>query len=210
MPDNAASGKARRQLLIGRRKALGLTQEQLAELLNVDTTTVARWERGETEPLAWLRPRLARALRVSAARVEEMLGPAGPENPRGTPAVPRQLPPAAPGFTGRAGELDQLTRMLDDAAAGAPGTVVISAIGGAAGVGKTALALYWAHQVAPRFPDGQLHASLRGFDPSGSPADPAAVIRGFLGALGVPPERIRPTPTLRQACTGACWRASGC
>ena len=82
--------------------------------------------------------------------------------------------------------------MLGGAAAGAPGTVVISAIGGTAGVGKTALAVHWAHQVADRFPGGQLYVNLRGFDPSGTPVTPAEAIRGFLDALGVPAERIPP------------------
>src|SRR5215471_8554931 len=76
-------------------------------------------------------------------------------------------------FTGRAAELQALTRMLDQAGAGAPGTVAISAIGGTAGVGKTALAVVWAHQAAHRFGDGQLHVNLRGFGPSGTPAIPA-------------------------------------
>ena len=111
--------------------------------------------------------------------------PAGP---------PRQLPAAVAGFTGRAAELQALNQILDDAGAGAPGTVVISAIGGTAGVGKTALALHWAHQVAARFADGQLYVNLRGFDPSGSPVAPETAIRGFLDALGVPPGRIPPDP----------------
>src|SRR6202012_1456523 len=106
--------------------------------------------------------------------------------------VPRQLPTRAPHFAGRGGELAQLDGVLDaaasDQAVGATG-VVISAIGGTAGVGKTALALHWAHRVAHRFPDGQLYANLRGFDPGGQPADPADVLRGFLEALGVHPER---------------------
>jgi tetratricopeptide (TPR) repeat protein/DNA-binding XRE family transcriptional regulator len=173
---------------------LGLTQEQLAGLLDVEPSTVARWERGETQPLPWLRPRLARALKVSPERIEALL--AGDESawPTGTsPPVPRQLPAAAADFTGRAGELAALTGMLE-APAGAPGTVVISAVGGTAGVGKTTLAVYWAHQVAGRFPDGQLHVNLRGFGPSGTPAEPEAAVRGFLDALGVPPERIPAQP----------------
>jgi DNA-binding SARP family transcriptional activator len=119
----------------------------------------------------------------------------GPDPPQVTdPGEPRQLPAAVAGFTGRATELAALTGMLDQAGADAPGTVVISAIGGTAGVGKTALALHWAHQVAARFGDGQLYVNLRGFDPSGTPATPAEAIRGFLDALGVPPERIPPAP----------------
>ncbi len=104
-------------------------------------------------------------------------------------AVPRQLPGAVPGFAGRAAELRTLSGLLDQAA-GASGTVVISAIGGTAGIGKTALAVTWAHQVAGRFPDGQLYVNLRGFDPAGSPVAPAEAVRGFLDALDVPAERI--------------------
>ena len=188
------TGAARRGLLAQRRKAVGLTQEQLAERLGVERSTVVRWERGQTQPQPWLRPKLAQALRVSADRIEEMLAAGGtPASPEGRPAaVPRQLPAAVADFTGRAAELRALTRMLDQAGAGAPGTVVISAIGGTAGVGKTALALHWGHQVAGRFGDGQLYVNLRGSDPSGTPATAAEAIRGFLDGLGVPPGRIPP------------------
>jgi DNA-binding SARP family transcriptional activator/tetratricopeptide (TPR) repeat protein len=106
--------------------------------------------------------------------------------------TPRQLPAAVAGFTGRTAELNALTRILDQAGAASPGTVVICVIGGTAGVGKTALALHFAHQAAGRFPDGQLHANLRGFAPSGTAATPAEAVRGFLDALGVPPGRIPP------------------
>jgi DNA-binding SARP family transcriptional activator/tetratricopeptide (TPR) repeat protein len=109
------------------------------------------------------------------------------------PPVPQQLPPAVAHFTGRDGELAELTALLR-LSGPVPGTVVISAIGGTAGVGKTALAVHWAHRVAGRFGDGQLYVNLRGFDPSGTPAAPEAAIRGFLDALGVPPERIPPGP----------------
>jgi DNA-binding SARP family transcriptional activator len=119
----------------------------------------------------------------------------------GLPAqqVPRQLPPAVADFTGRTRELEQLTQILDQSSVGAPGTVVISAIGGTAGVGKTALALHWAHRVAARFGDGQLYVNLRGFDPSGTPVAPEAAIRGFLDALGAPPEQTPPDPQAQAA-----------
>jgi DNA-binding SARP family transcriptional activator/tetratricopeptide (TPR) repeat protein len=117
---------------------------------------------------------------------------------RGSAAVPHQLPAAVADFTGRAAELQALTQILDQAGASAPGTVVISAIGGTAGVGKTTLALHWAHQIADGFPDGQLHVNLRGFDHSGTPATAAEAIRGFLDALGVPPERIPASPEAQE------------
>jgi transcriptional regulator with XRE-family HTH domain len=197
--DDAGAGRAvPRDRLAARRRALGLTQEDLAAVLGVERSTVVRWERGATRPLPWLQPRLARALRVPAGRLADLLAdpaPAGADD-RGPAAapVPRQLPATVADFTGRAGELAALTRMLDQIGAGAPGTVTIGAICGTAGVGKTALALHWAHQVAGNFPGGQLYARLRGFDPVAAPVTPAQVIRGFLDALGVPPERIPAQP----------------
>jgi DNA-binding SARP family transcriptional activator len=104
------------------------------------------------------------------------------------PVVPRQLPAIARHFAGRVAELNALTGLLD----GAPsprGTVAVCAIDGTAGVGKTTLAVRFGHQVADRFPDGQLYVNLRGFDPAGPPVTPAEAIRGFLDALGVDPRR---------------------
>jgi DNA-binding SARP family transcriptional activator len=105
------------------------------------------------------------------------------------PVVPRQLPGAVRHFAGRREELEVLARLLDQVE-DTVAAVVISAIDGMAGIGKTALALYWAHHVANRFPDGQLYVNLRGFDPSGSPVEPAEAVRGFLDALGVPSARV--------------------
>jgi DNA-binding SARP family transcriptional activator/tetratricopeptide (TPR) repeat protein len=104
--------------------------------------------------------------------------------------VPRQLPAAVAGFAGRSGELTALAGLAEQAVGGAGGTVVISAIGGTAGVGKTTLAVHVAHQVAGLFPDGQLYVDLRGFSPSGDPVPPARVVRGFLDALGVAPRAV--------------------
>jgi tetratricopeptide (TPR) repeat protein len=114
------------------------------------------------------------------------------------PAVPRELPARVRHFTGRAGELAALTALLDQAGAQAPGTVVISAIGGTAGVGKTALAVHWAHQVTGRFPDGQLYVNLRGYDP-GRPVPATDALAGFLRSLGVPGQDIPPEADQRAA-----------
>ena len=86
---------------------------------------------------------------------------------------------------------------------------MISAIGGTAGVGKTALAVHWAHQVARRFPDGQLYVNLRGYDP-GQPMPAADALAGFLRALGVPGQDIPPGRTSAPRGTGACWPGGGC
>jgi DNA-binding SARP family transcriptional activator len=103
---------------------------------------------------------------------------------------PEQLPRDLESFAGRQAELERLQAELQAGSDAAGGTIVISAIGGAPGIGKTALAIHWAHRVAPRFPDGQLYIDLRGFDPSGAVLPPHEAMRGFLNALGVPPERV--------------------
>jgi DNA-binding SARP family transcriptional activator/Tfp pilus assembly protein PilF len=99
-------------------------------------------------------------------------------------AVPRELPAGVRHFTGRERELAALTGLLDEPSAGR-GIVVISAIGGTAGVGKTALAVQWAHDIAGRFADGQLYVNLRGYD-RGEPVAAGDALAGFLRALGVP------------------------
>jgi DNA-binding SARP family transcriptional activator len=94
--------------------------------------------------------------------------------------VPEQLPADVSGFTGRTAELAELDRLLAEPA--------LLCITGTAGVGKTALAVRWAHLVRDRFPGGQLYLNLRGYDP-GEPADPADALAALLHALapGAPP-----------------------
>jgi transcriptional regulator with XRE-family HTH domain len=103
--------------------------------------------------------------------------------------IPRQLPSAIPHFVGRAHEMGTLTAQLDRAVEGL-GTVVITSIGGTAGVGKTALAIQWARAHIDQFPDGQLYVDLRGFDPNSTPITPATAIRGFLDTFHIPAEKI--------------------
>jgi DNA-binding SARP family transcriptional activator len=119
----------------------------------------------------------------------------GPETTAGRPGL---LPAAVPDFTGRARELQDLSAMVDRAGQTAQ-PVVITAIGGTAGVGKTALAVHWARQEAAKFPDGQLYVNLRGFGPSGHPVAPVEALRGFLDALQVPSGEIPASLEGRQA-----------
>jgi len=127
--------------------------------------------------------------------------------PRLTGPVPAQLPGDVDVFTGRAAELAELDRILPatpiqaDVAEGAgrgSTAVVISAVSGTAGVGKTALALRWAHRVRAEFPDGQLYVNLRGYDPD-QPLSAGDALAGFLRALGVPGQEIPPELDERAA-----------
>lgn len=109
---------------------------------------------------------------------------------------PRQLPPDLPGFVNRA-PLDEMDRLLESG--GLRGSLRIIALSGAAGVGKTALALHWAHRVAGEFRDGHLHVDLGGFAAHGTPVHPDEVVRGFLHALGIASAQI---PASAAARTG--------
>ncbi|MFD9395812.1 BTAD domain-containing putative transcriptional regulator [Streptomyces sp. NPDC060000] len=103
-----------------------------------------------------------------------------------------RLPSSLSSFVGRAVESEWLER-----AAGAAAGVVL--VGGMAGIGKSSLALHWAHRIAGRFPDGQVHVALRGSDPARSAVEPADALRGMLAALGVPAPRV---PDGLDALTG--------
>jgi DNA-binding SARP family transcriptional activator len=101
------------------------------------------------------------------------------------PVAPCQLPPDIDDFTGREATTAQVQRLLESEEATA---IVISAIAGKAGVGKTALAVHVAHRLRPRFPDGQLYVNLRGAEAQA--LDPPDVLAMFLRAVGVDGARI--------------------
>lgn len=109
--------------------------------------------------------------------------------------VPRQLPAHTSHFVGRRREIAELNGLIEMADTS---TVVISAINGTAGIGKTALALRWALNVRERFPDGQLYVDLRGYDRHTS-IEPTQALHGFLLALGITPEAIPLDPEARAA-----------
>ncbi|GIF58154.1 AfsR/SARP family transcriptional regulator [Asanoa iriomotensis] len=101
----------------------------------------------------------------------------------GRSGPPAQLPAGVPSFAGRADALAWLDGLLRP-------DQRVGAVSGTAGVGKTTLAVHWAHRVSDQFPDGTLYVNLRGFDPGGRPLDPADAVRDFLEAFGIPAGRI--------------------
>jgi len=117
---------------------------------------------------------------LEALRAPHPLKPAGHVRPA-------QLPRPSASFNGRESQMRQLTAQAD-----AGDGTVLAVIKGPGGVGKTTLALRWAHQMAARYSDGQLYADLRGFGPENAPEEPGEILAGFLSALGVPDQRIPP------------------
>ncbi|WP_416518469.1 ATP-binding protein [Streptomyces achromogenes] len=173
-----------RLLREARQRAL-LTLESLSEASGVSVRAISDMERGRSLPRQATLGELMDALGLDEAERRRFVE-ASTRHPQ---RVPRQLPPDLATFRGRAEALAAVHR-IGAHVAGHGRHVVISAIGGMAGVGKTTLAVHWAHQVADRFPDGQLYVNLRGFEESGRPLDPGEALAGFLGALGVPSSSV--------------------
>lgn len=166
----------------------------LAQRLEVSASTVYAWLSGATLPPAGPLDELLLTLEVPTAEHRRLVTArealqagrrASPSVPdlRAAQPVPQELPPAPSMLVGR----EALLARLDAAHARAregrgPAVVVLS---GAAGMGKTALALAWAHGHGDDFPGGRLHVNLRGFSP-GVPAEPADVLATLLRSLGQP------------------------
>ncbi|MGA5702792.1 BTAD domain-containing putative transcriptional regulator [Peterkaempfera bronchialis] len=112
------------------------------------------------------------------------------------PPVPAQLPADLVDFTGRGGQVEQVRALLTGRAGGG-GAVVVSAVSGTGGIGKTALAVHAAHGLVEEFPDGQLYVDLRGVSPS--PPTSAEVLARFLRDLGVPEDAVPPGEDARAA-----------
>ena len=205
-------------------RRVGYSRSQLYEILDGRIRRPPEWDR-LVEPLvrtctrddthaiaAWRRRHdVLVAVYSELTRQDRQDRPDEPPSPRGEGrvveaprVVPAQLPAGVDVFTGRAEELAELDRLLTaapaqtDAAGGSATSVVISAVSGTAGVGKTALALRWAHRVRGEFPDGQLYVNLRGYDPD-QPLSAGDALARFLRALGVAGADIPPEVDERAA-----------
>ncbi|MFC6092541.1 AfsR/SARP family transcriptional regulator [Saccharothrix lopnurensis] len=176
--------------------ALARSGRQAAALSHYEQVRARLADELGADPGLALRDLHQRLLAADPAVLAGRPAAAAPATPAPTAGAPRQLPAPPRSFIGRADELSALTAALDDVPAGA---VVISAIGGAGGIGKTWLALHWAHRHADRFPDGQLFVDLRGFSPDSEPMPASVAVRGFLDALGVDPGRIPTDPDAQSA-----------
>jgi tetratricopeptide (TPR) repeat protein/DNA-binding XRE family transcriptional regulator len=171
-----------------------LTQEELAEASGVRPRTVSDLERGiATAPQRETIRRLADALQLTGlarAQFEAVArGRAVPVTTGGPAAATRTLPRDVASFTGRHHELQELVGAAAGAV-GSSGVVSIHAIGGMAGVGKTAFAVHAAHRFADRFPAGQIFLPLHGHTPGQEPVDPVDALASLLTTLGVPAGQI--------------------
>jgi tetratricopeptide (TPR) repeat protein/transcriptional regulator with XRE-family HTH domain len=193
-----------------------LTQEELAEASGVRPRSVSDLERGvsrtahkETAQLLADALGLAepvRALFVAAARgkapaAEVLAARQGVTAGAFAAAATRTLPRDVASFTGRGAELTRLLGAIDDQAAKG-GVVGIHAIGGMAGIGKTAFAVHAAHRLAGRFPGGQIFVPLHGHTPGQQPVDPADALASLLLTAGVPAGEVPPGLEARMAL----WR----
>ena len=181
-------------------RRLGYSRSQLYAILDGHISRPPEWDRlveplvractgNDERAVAVWRQRYAVLLEVdNALRNQHRQNDTLTTRPQ---VVPAQLPADVNVFTGRAQELADLDRLLartvkqSGAAGGKSTETVMCAITGTAGVGKTALALRWAHRVRGKFPDGQLYVNLRGYGPD-QPVSAGDALAGFLRALGLP------------------------
>jgi tetratricopeptide (TPR) repeat protein/transcriptional regulator with XRE-family HTH domain len=188
-----------RQLRMG----AGLTQEELAEVAGVGVRSVRDLERGRVgTPQKETVRLLADALSLTGpARAGFEVAARSHPAPGGVATAARALPRDIASFTGRQRELAELMAAVTGAV-DAGGVVGIHAIGGMAGIGKTAFAVHAAHRLAGRFPAGQIFLPLHGHTPGQRPVDPADALASLLLTAGVAPALIPPGLAARMAL----WR----
>jgi transcriptional regulator with XRE-family HTH domain len=190
----------------------GLTQEELAAAASLSTRSVSDLERGVNQTARKDTARLlADALKltgraraefeaVARGRVASAGNPSDNAAAGGVAAATRTLPRDIASFTGRERELRELVGAASTVGSGR--VIGIHAIGGMAGIGKTAFAVHVAHQLAPQFPGGQIFLPLHGHTPGQRPVDPADALASLLLTAGVAPAQIPPSLEARMAL----WR----
>jgi len=181
-------------------------REHLADELGVDPgkelrsahERVLRQEVPPAGPTGGIRPGATSAHPQSATGVQNPT-PSTSSGGLATPLVgPAQLPADLPTFAGRQEELARLAALVDSPAE-AQRTIVIVAIDGMAGMGKTTLAVHWAHRVSDRYPDAQLYLNLRGFDARDPATAPGDALRSLLFGLGVQEQQVPASVDARAA-----------
>src|SRR5690349_7903750 len=162
MPVDGLEAAVFADLVQEQRRRLGLTQEELSARTGISARTIGRLEAGQIQfPRASTVRLLADVFRLADEDRDRFYRSAR-DGQVDVARVPAQLPPDVSAFTGRAAELAWLDRALAGIAA-EPTALVISAVSGTPGVGKTALAIHWSQRSRHRFPDGQLYLNLRGY-----------------------------------------------
>jgi transcriptional regulator with XRE-family HTH domain len=185
--DPAAGQLSLGGLVRAHRGRLGLTQEELAERAGLSERTLRNLERGRIRrPYPDTVRRLAGALQLTGAHRDQLEAAARGVAPEVAPepTVPSLLPPSVTDYTGREEEVASILGLLAGDGVGEPAhAVVISAVAGKPGIGKTTLAVHIAHRLRSEFPDGQLYVNLQGAQ--ARPLDPSEVLARFLRALGM-------------------------
>ncbi|MET0233978.1 MAG: tetratricopeptide repeat protein [Kibdelosporangium sp.] len=160
------------------RTAVGWSLRELAGRVHYNTGYLSKIENGLRPASVELAKRCDAELGTALVRLIPPAVPRSAQRPS-----PRQLPAHDPRIVDREDDLEALDAMVDS------DRMTIAILSGTAGVGKTTLALHWAHRIQHRFPDGQLYAGMRGFGPQ-APVDASRVLRAFLQDLGVAPQGI--------------------